>query len=90
MVNTIFSSHLVESKGINAKTTEISTETNGIHDLQVLQENGVKLVVSITDTPGFGDQVNNDNWYSILTSWEPIAKHIKDQYSLFLRKELFA
>ena len=51
--------------------------------LIVLQENGVKLIVSITDTPGFGDQVNNDN------CWEPIAKHIKDQYSLYLRKELF-
>jgi len=28
----------------------------------VLEENGVRLRLSITDTPGFGDQINNENW----------------------------
>jgi septin 3/9/12 len=48
----------------------------------VVEENGVKLKLSITDTPGFGDQLNNES------CWEPIIKYIKDQYSLYLRREL--
>ena len=29
----------------------------------VIVENGVKLRLNIVDTPGYGDQVNNENWY---------------------------
>ena len=69
----------------------------------VLEENGVKLRLNIIDTPGYGDQINNENWYAlqeqsrafkqVLTrwlcaSWEPILRYIKDQHSSHLRKEL--
>lgn len=68
-----------------------------------IDENGVRLRLNIVDTPGYGDQVNNDNWWVFyeylrerLTanlnsfSWEPIIKYIKDQHSAYLRKELTA
>ncbi|KAI7977279.1 hypothetical protein EIK77_004695 [Talaromyces pinophilus] len=29
----------------------------------VIEENGVRLRLNIVDTPGYGDQVNNDRWY---------------------------
>ena len=60
----------------------------------------MRLRLNIVDTPGYGDQVNNDRWcalpcaetQSILTldSWDPIVKYIKDQHSAYLRKELTA
>jgi septin 3/9/12 len=63
----------------------------------VIEEKGVRLRLNIVDTPGYGDQINNDRWYSryseILTdfiSWDPIVKYIKDQHSAYLRKELTA
>ena len=28
----------------------------------VIAENGVRLRLNIVDTPGYGDQVNNENW----------------------------
>lgn len=28
----------------------------------VIEENGVRLRLNIIDTPGFGDQVDNDEW----------------------------
>ncbi len=28
----------------------------------VITENGVRLRLNIVDTPGYGDQVNNENW----------------------------
>ncbi|KAI8908422.1 Septin-type guanine nucleotide-binding (G) domain-containing protein [Gorgonomyces haynaldii] len=76
MVNTLFATHLVDSKKTVGKTTEIATVSH------LVEEKGVSLKLSITDTPGYGDQVNNEQ------CWEPIVKYIKDQYSLFLRKEL--
>ncbi|KAI9203639.1 Septin-type guanine nucleotide-binding (G) domain-containing protein [Polychytrium aggregatum] len=82
LVNTLFASHLIDSKATKKpsdpqrQTTEIMTVSH------VIEENGVKLKLTITDTPGYGDQVNNDN------CWEPIIKHIKEQYSAYLRKEL--
>lgn len=48
----------------------------------MIEENGVSLKLTIIDTPGFGDHLNNEN------CWDPIVKYIKDQYSTYLRKEL--
>ena len=59
-------------------TTEIQTVSH------VIEENGVRLRLNIVDTPGYGDQVNNDR------CWDPIVKYIKDQHSAYLRKELTA
>lgn len=30
--------------------------------VSVIEENGVRLRLNIVDTPGYGDQVNNDRW----------------------------
>ena len=29
----------------------------------VIVENGVRLRLNIVDTPGYGDQINNEGWY---------------------------
>ncbi|QLL32126.1 hypothetical protein HG536_0C02950 [Torulaspora globosa] len=85
LINTLFASHLIDSatglditnQPIN-KTTEIKVSSHS------LVEDRVKLNVNVIDTPGFGDQINNDK------VWEPIVKYIKEQYSQYLRKELTA
>ncbi|EIW68653.1 septin ring protein [Tremella mesenterica] len=85
LINTLFASHLVDSKGrtepdISPRaTTEIHPQSH-----VVIVENGVKLRLNIIDTPGYGDQINNEG------CWEPIIKYIKDQHSAYLRKELTA
>lgn len=58
LLNTLFASHLVESKGLlpASKTLEISTISH------LIEERDVQLKLSITDTPGFGDAVNNESW----------------------------
>ena len=54
-------------------TTEIQAVSHGIGPfmihiesttklLIVIEENGVRLRLNIVDTPGYGDQVNNDRW----------------------------
>lgn len=84
LVNTLFASHLTDSGGRKnsdvpiEKTSEIKVSSH------VLYEENVKLNINVIDTPGFGDQVNNDR------CWEPIIKYIKEQHSQYLRKELTA
>jgi septin 3/9/12 len=84
LINTIFASHLIESKG-RFTPDEQGRSTTEIHPVtHVIEENGVRLRLNIVDTPGYGDLVNNDR------CWDPIVKYIKDQHSAYLRKELTA
>ncbi|KAJ9099820.1 Septin Spn2 [Naganishia friedmannii] len=84
MVNTLFASHLIDSKGRLDVDGPIP-QTTAIEEMQhTIVENGVKLKLNIIDTPGYGDLLNNDG------CWEPITRYIKDQYSGYLRKELTA
>lgn len=84
LINTIFASHLIESKGrlhpdeVIRSTTEIQSVSH------IIEENNVRLRLNIVDTPGYGDLINNDR------CWDPIVKYIKDQHSAYLRKELTA
>ncbi|KAH9465708.1 hypothetical protein Pst134EA_013579 [Puccinia striiformis f. sp. tritici] len=85
LINTIFASHLIDSKG-RLEADEPIRQTTEIQAVShVVVENNVKLRLNIVDTPGYGDLVNNDDG-----CWEPIIKYIKDQHSAYLRKELTA
>ncbi|KAI1403490.1 Septin-type guanine nucleotide-binding (G) domain-containing protein [Hypoxylon fuscum] len=84
LINTIFASHLIDSKGRLLPDEQVRSTTE-IHPVShMIEENGVRLKLNIVDTPGYGDLVNNDR------CWDPIVKYIKDQHSAYLRKELTA
>ncbi|KAK4115823.1 cell division/GTP binding protein [Canariomyces notabilis] len=84
LINTIFASHLIESKG-RLNPEEVIRSTTEIQSVShIIEENGVRLRLNIVDTPGYGDLINNDR------CWDPIVKYIKDQHSAYLRKELTA
>ncbi|RCK62497.1 Cell division control protein 10 [Candida viswanathii] len=84
LVNTLFSSKLTTSQGRKLpsepieKTTEIKVSSHS------LVENNVRLNINVIDTPGFGDQINNEK------CWDPLVKYVKEQHSQYLRKELTA
>lgn len=84
LVNTLFSSHLVDSNGRDTINEPIDRTTEIKITNHTLLENNVRLNLNVIDTPGFGDQLNNDK------SWEPILKYIKDQQNQYLRRELNA
>lgn len=49
-----------------------------------IDEHGVKVRLTVIDTPGFGDRLNNDH------SFEPIMRYIDEQYNRWeLRKSLW-
>ncbi|MEQ2179059.1 Septin-5, partial [Goodea atripinnis] len=46
-----------------------------------IEEKGVKLKLTIVDTPGFGDAVNNNE------CWKPITDYIDQQFEQYFRDE---
>ncbi|CAM1292689.1 SEPT7 (predicted), partial [Pycnogonum litorale] len=57
------------------KTVEVETTK------VLLKENGVNLTLTIVDTPGFGDAVDNSN------CWQPILEFIEAKYEDYLNAE---
>lgn len=84
LINTLFSSPLAKSHGRTLPTEPIEKTTEISVLSHVLNEGSVRLNVSVIDTPGFADQINNDK------CWDPLVKYIKEQHSQYLRKELTA
>ncbi|WBW74278.1 mitotic septin Spn1 [Schizosaccharomyces osmophilus] len=57
---------------LSESTVEISNDT--VH----IMENGINLDMSVIDTPGFGDFIDNTN------CWEPIVNDIESRYNEYL------
>ncbi|XP_054036671.1 septin-12 isoform X2 [Dryobates pubescens] len=82
MVNTLFKSK-VSRKALQPGQDERIPKTVQLHSItHVIEEKGVKMKLTVTDTPGFGDQINNEN------CWDPIIKYINEQYERYLREEV--
>ncbi|EMP39540.1 Septin-9 [Chelonia mydas] len=82
MVNTLFKSK-VSRKPTGPGYEEHVPKTVQLQSVtHVIEEKGVKMKLTVTDTPGFGDQINNEN------CWDPIIKYINEQYEKYLREEI--
>ncbi|KAL1129642.1 hypothetical protein AAG570_012587 [Ranatra chinensis] len=57
------------------KTVQVETSCT------LLKENGVNLTLTVVDTPGFGDAVDNSN------CWQPIIDYIESRYEEYLNAE---
>ncbi|KAF6207423.1 hypothetical protein GE061_018665 [Apolygus lucorum] len=57
------------------KTVQVETSRT------LLKENGVNLSLTIVDTPGFGDAVDNSN------CWQPVIDYIESRYEEYLNAE---
>jgi septin 7 len=95
-INTLFQTELYGQdfpSTVHRKKKTISIDSSSI----ILKEKGVQLRLTIVDTPGFGDSVDNSNWFlfSFLFfkfilkyfSWEPIIDYIDSKYEEYLNGE---
>ncbi|XP_045398465.1 septin-12 isoform X1 [Lemur catta] len=81
MVNTLFKSKMWKTT-VPGFVMPIP-QTLQLHSVtHVIEEKGVKLKLTVTDTPGFGDQINNDR------CWDPILGYINEQYERYLQEEI--
>ncbi|XP_054891315.1 uncharacterized protein septin12 isoform X1 [Poeciliopsis prolifica] len=82
LINTLFKSK-VSRKSCTPDYEEKISKTVKLHAVShVIEEKGVKMKLTVIDTPGFGDQINNEN------CWEPIVMYVNEQYEKYLREEL--
>ncbi|KAL0064654.1 Septin spn4 [Marasmius tenuissimus] len=82
LINTLFSTELSLAKNYtkrHAKQLDKLTEVDIIK--AELEEKAFKVKLTVIDTPGFGDYVNNRE------SWTPIVEFIDDQHEAYMRME---
>uniref|UniRef100_A0AAY5F1Z0 Septin-type G domain-containing protein n=1 Tax=Electrophorus electricus TaxID=8005 RepID=A0AAY5F1Z0_ELEEL len=82
LMNTLFKSK-VSRKSVMGTPEERIPKTIEIKSISHdIEEKGVRMKLTVIDTPGFGDQINNEN------CWQPIMKFINDQYEQYLQEEI--
>lgn len=96
-INTLFQTELYGQdfpSTVHRKKKTISIDSSSI----ILKEKGVQLRLTIVDTPGFGDAVDNSNWFVFRHgercvqrlfsfSWQPILDYIDAKYEEYLNAE---
>ncbi|KAL7979103.1 hypothetical protein Chor_015127, partial [Crotalus horridus] len=82
MVNTLFKSKISRKSACSGYEERIPKTVQLFSITHIVEEKGVKMKLTVTDTPGFGDQINNQN------CWEPIIQYINDQYERYLKEEV--
>ncbi|KAH7385421.1 Septin-domain-containing protein [Phaeosphaeria sp. MPI-PUGE-AT-0046c] len=81
LVNTLFNTSLYPPKERKPPSLDIS-KTVSVQSISAdIEENGVRLRLTVVDTPGFGDFINNDE------SWDPIVKNIEQRFDAYLEAE---
>lgn len=82
LVNTLFNTNLYPPKERKSPSLDIIPKTVTIQSISAdIEEAGVRLRLTVVDTPGFGDFVNNDE------SWRPIIENIEQRFDAYLDAE---
>jgi septin family protein len=42
-----------------------------------LEEEGVRVALTVVDTPGFGDNIDNERWYAQVSRNRPISFQLR-------------
>ncbi|KAK0198209.1 cell division control/GTP binding protein [Armillaria mellea] len=80
LINTLFNTPLYPPKEPLPPSAE-RPKTVAIESIGAGQRTGVRLHLTVVDTPGFGDFVNNDE------SWKPIVENIESRFDSYLEQE---
>ncbi|CAD6566057.1 MAG: hypothetical protein CYPHOPRED_000333 [Cyphobasidiales sp. Tagirdzhanova-0007] len=81
LVNTLFNTALYAPKQAAGSALD-RPKTVNIESISAdIEESGVRLKLTVVDTPGFGDFVNNSS------SWQPILNNIEARFDAYLEQE---
>ncbi|KAM4576788.1 septin 5a isoform 1-T1 [Odontesthes bonariensis] len=81
LVNSLFLTDLYKDRKLLNAEERINQTVEIIKHTVDIEEKGVKLKLTIVDTPGFGDAVNNNE------CWKPITDYIDQQFEQYFRDE---
>ncbi|KWU45758.1 putative cell division control protein CDC3 [Rhodotorula sp. JG-1b] len=81
LINTLFNTPLYPKKDVPQPHHD-RPQTVAIESITAdIEENGVKLRLTVVDTPGFGDFINNED------GWKPILDNIEARFDAYLEQE---
>jgi len=82
LINTIFATELAATRNYSRRHAKQFDKTTEIDIIKAeLEEKQFRIRLTVIDTPGFGDYVNNRD------SWAPIVDFIDDQHESYMRQE---
>lgn len=82
LINTLFSTELSPAKNYSRRHHKQLDKLTEVEIIKAeLEEKQFKVKLTVIDTPGFGDYVNNRD------SWSPIVEFIDDQHEAYMRQE---
>ncbi|XP_059382725.1 septin 4a [Carassius carassius] len=81
LVNSLFLTDLYKDRKMLNAEERISQTVEITKHTVAIEEKGVKLKLTIVDTPGFGDAVNNTE------SWRTVVDYIDQQFEQYFRDE---
>ncbi|GAA5850898.1 hypothetical protein JCM8547_009124 [Rhodosporidiobolus lusitaniae] len=81
LINTLFNTNLYAKKNVPQPHHE-RPQTVSIESITAdIEENGVRLRLTVVDTPGYGDFINNED------GWKPVLDNIEARFDAYLEQE---
>jgi cell division control protein 12 len=82
LINTLFATELSPPKNYNKRHLKQLDKMTEVEIIKAeLEEKSFSVKLTVIDTPGFGDYVNNRD------SWSPIIDFVDDQHETYMRQE---
>ncbi|XP_071848396.1 septin-2B-like isoform X2 [Apostichopus japonicus] len=81
LINSLFLTDLYPERHIPNAAEKLDKTVSIDASTVEIEERGVKLRLTVVDTPGYGDAINNNDCF------DPILKYIDDQYERYLNDE---
>uniref|UniRef100_A0A3B3ZPJ6 Septin-type G domain-containing protein n=1 Tax=Periophthalmus magnuspinnatus TaxID=409849 RepID=A0A3B3ZPJ6_9GOBI len=81
LINSLFLTDMYKERKVPNAEERISQTVDIVKHTVSIEEKGVKLKLTIVDTPGFGDAVNNTE------SWKHLEDYIDQQFEQYFRDE---
>ncbi|XP_047518438.1 septin-7 isoform X1 [Pieris napi] len=81
LINSLFLTDVYDKDKHPGPSLRVKKTVGVETSIVLLKENGVNLTLTIVDTPGFGDAVDNSN------CWQPIIDFVESKYEEFLNAE---
>uniref|UniRef100_A0A8B9SE45 Septin-type G domain-containing protein n=2 Tax=Apteryx TaxID=8821 RepID=A0A8B9SE45_APTOW len=81
LVNSLFLTDMYKDRKLLNAEERITQTVEITKHVVDIEEKGIKLRLTIVDTPGFGDAVNNTE------CWKPVADYIDQQFEQYFRDE---
>ncbi|XP_043942623.1 septin-4-like [Protopterus annectens] len=81
LIDSLFLTDLYKERQLTDAADRISQTLEILKHAVDIEERGVKVKLTIVDTPGFGDALDNSD------CWKPIAQYIDEQFEQYFRDE---